>query len=276
MISSESYLTAPEHRECYDGLVKSYNLDKDFFSSYDVYPLKRSRDYKDKDECPFSGSDQGLKKRKTSKDAEPTIKELELKVGDTTTPQGQEGNQGNDNDEPRTDSASRRVWFTKLSPFRLLKGTRLNYAELEYDFKECYKALSEKLDWENPKGGDYPFDLSEPLPLITRGNRQSVLVEFFINNDLKYLQGGFGTQRTVNVVAARENVGSKVVRQSRIQCFNCREFGNFAKEYRKPKRVKDFAYHKEKMLMCKQAEQGVPLQAEQYDWLADTDEEVDE
>nr|GEV94205.1 retrovirus-related Pol polyprotein from transposon TNT 1-94 [Tanacetum cinerariifolium] len=45
---------------------------------------------------------------------------------------------------------------------------------------------------------------------------------------------------------------------------------------RKPKRVKDSAYHKEKMLMCKQAEQGVPLQAEQYDWLADTDEEVNE
>nr|GEY34810.1 putative reverse transcriptase domain-containing protein [Tanacetum cinerariifolium] len=46
-------------------------------------------------------------------------------------------------------------------------------------------------------------------------------------------------------------------------------------EYRKPKRVKDSAYHKEKMLLCKQAEQGVPLQAEHYDWLADTDEEVD-
>ncbi|GJX57005.1 hypothetical protein Tco_0286902 [Tanacetum coccineum] len=56
--------------------------------------------------------------------------------------------------------------------FRLLKGTRSNYAELEYDFEECYKALSEKLDWENPEGGDYPFDLSKPLPLITRGKRQ--------------------------------------------------------------------------------------------------------
>ncbi|GKG04526.1 hypothetical protein Tco_0314913, partial [Tanacetum coccineum] len=29
---------------------------------------------------------------------------------------------------------------------RLLKGTHSNYAELEYDFEECYKALSEKLD----------------------------------------------------------------------------------------------------------------------------------
>nr|GEV80680.1 retrovirus-related Pol polyprotein from transposon TNT 1-94 [Tanacetum cinerariifolium] len=51
--------------------------------------------------------------------------------------------------------------------------------------------------------------------------------------------------------------------------------GQFANQRRKPKRVKDSAYHKEKMLLCKQAEQGVPLQAEQYDWLEDTDEEVD-
>ncbi|GKE09461.1 hypothetical protein Tco_1413012 [Tanacetum coccineum] len=35
-------------------------------------------------------------------------------------------------------------------------------------------------------------------------------------------------------------------------------------------------YHKEKMLLCKQAEKGIPLQAEQSDWLADTDEEIDE
>nr|GFA89736.1 hypothetical protein [Tanacetum cinerariifolium] len=72
------------------------------------------------------------------------------------------------------------------------------------------------------------------------------------------------------------NVGSPVVQQSEIQCCNCKEFGHFAKECRKPKRVKDSAYHKENMLLCKQAEQGVPLQAEQYDWLPDTDEEIDE
>nr|GEW35879.1 hypothetical protein [Tanacetum cinerariifolium] len=54
----------------------------------------------------------------------------------------------------------------------------------------------------------------------------------------------FGTQRTVNVATARENVGSKVVQQSGIQCFNCKEYEHFAKECRKPKRVKDSAYHK--------------------------------
>nr|GEX68221.1 hypothetical protein [Tanacetum cinerariifolium] len=70
--------------------------------------------------------------------------------------------------------------------------------------------------------------------------------------------GQFRNQRTVNVAAARENVGSKVVQQSGIQCFNYKEYGHFTKECRKPKRVKDSAYHKEKML------------------LSDTDEEVDE
>nr|GEW82490.1 Gag-Pol polyprotein [Tanacetum cinerariifolium] len=74
----------------------------------------------------------------------------------------------------------------------------------------------------------------------------------------------------------REKVGSQVVQKTGIQCFNCKEYGHFAKECRNPKRVKDSTYHKEKMLLCKKAEQCVPLQAEQADWLADTDEEVDE
>ncbi|GJX32478.1 retrovirus-related pol polyprotein from transposon TNT 1-94 [Tanacetum coccineum] len=83
-------------------------------------------------------------------------------------------------------------------------------------------------------------------------------------------------QVAVNAVGARETVGGPVVQQSGIQCFNCKEFGHYAKECRKPKRVKDSTYHKEKMLLCKQAEKGVQLQAEQSDWLADTDEEIDE
>ncbi|GKC43578.1 hypothetical protein Tco_1061300 [Tanacetum coccineum] len=81
---SESYLVAPEHGECYEGLIKSYDLDKSLFSTYGkVYTLKRSQKDKDKDEDPSTGSDRGLKKRKTSKDAEPA-----------TCPKGKESQSG--------------------------------------------------------------------------------------------------------------------------------------------------------------------------------------
>ncbi|GKB94630.1 hypothetical protein Tco_0980767 [Tanacetum coccineum] len=70
------------------------------------------------------------------------------------------------------------------------------------------------------------------------------------NNDNQ--TGQFGNKRTVTVAKARET------------------------EYRKPKRVKGYTYHKEQLLLCKQAEKGVPLQVEQADWLENMDEEVDE
>ncbi|GJW32605.1 hypothetical protein Tco_0052637 [Tanacetum coccineum] len=141
---SESYLTAPEHRDCYDGLKKSYALDKDFFYSYDVYSLKRGRKDKDKDEDPSAGSDRGLKKRKLSKDAEPTTgpkkkdstsgsfkgtksqpksfgksiqsEEPVFEVADSDMPQDQERNLGDNKDELRNKTASRRDWFKKPTP----------------------------------------------------------------------------------------------------------------------------------------------------------------
>ncbi|GJY42569.1 hypothetical protein Tco_0429839 [Tanacetum coccineum] len=115
MEKSKSYLTAPEHRDCYDGLKKYYALDNDFFYSYDEYSLKRSRKDKDKDEDPSAGSDRGLKKRKIRKDSVQS-EELVFEVADSDLPQDQEGNLGDNDDEPRKETSSRSDWFKKPTP----------------------------------------------------------------------------------------------------------------------------------------------------------------
>nr|GEW14430.1 retrovirus-related Pol polyprotein from transposon TNT 1-94 [Tanacetum cinerariifolium] len=84
---------------------------------------------------------------------------------------------------------------------------------------------------------------------------------------------GYENQRIGNVAGARETVGSTVVQKSRIQCYNCKEFEYVARECQKPKRVKDATYHREKMLLYKQEEARIQLNAEQADWRNDTDDD---
>ncbi|GKB94416.1 hypothetical protein Tco_0980553, partial [Tanacetum coccineum] len=96
------------------------------------------------DEDPFAGSDRGLKKKKTSKDAEPTTgpknkdsmsgsskdtksqpkpsgksvqsEEPVFEVADSDMPQDQERNMGDNEDEPRKETTSRSDWFKKPTP----------------------------------------------------------------------------------------------------------------------------------------------------------------
>nr|GFA58061.1 hypothetical protein [Tanacetum cinerariifolium] len=60
--------------------------------------------------------------------------------------------------------------------------------ELEYNFQECFIALTDKLDWNNLEGDRYPFDLSKPLPLQGPPIYRTVVVDYFFNNNLEYLK----------------------------------------------------------------------------------------
>nr|GFD14907.1 hypothetical protein [Tanacetum cinerariifolium] len=67
---------------------------------------------------------------------------------------------------------------------------------LEYHLEKVYKVTTDQLDWDNPKGQQYPHNLLQPLPLIldNRG-RCVILFEHFINNDHEYLQGGASSRK---------------------------------------------------------------------------------
>ncbi|GKF62642.1 hypothetical protein Tco_0182696, partial [Tanacetum coccineum] len=60
-------------KNLYNALVEVYNSDKYSITLYgNVVTLKRGRDDQDKDEDHFPGSDRGTKRRKSSKDVEPS------------------------------------------------------------------------------------------------------------------------------------------------------------------------------------------------------------
>ncbi|GKC39255.1 hypothetical protein Tco_1051639 [Tanacetum coccineum] len=187
---SEYFLAAPEHRECYEGLIKSYDLDKTIFSTYGkVYSLKRIQKDKDKDEDPSAGSDRGLKKRKTSKDAEPTT--------------------GKEDEEPKEKVSFKRDWFTKptqpqeptdpnwnvdKTPQQGQNQSRLMTLASSDDklSKTFDELMSTLIDFSafimNKNQQSYSRN-----SVRTNRNRQKVLVDYFFNNDLKYLQGGIST-----------------------------------------------------------------------------------
>ncbi|GJV91367.1 hypothetical protein Tco_1539180 [Tanacetum coccineum] len=262
---SKSYRAAEDHRNLYDALIKSYQLDKDLFDSYGkAYSLKRSREDKDKDEDPSAGPDQGLKKKKSSKDDEPSrgskskesksssskgsksmqAEELVFETADIEMPQDQEGDT---EDQPNVEATPMDDWFKKpnkpptpnrpwnyrksidsrlphkwisniakarqpprtfdelmstpiefsayvmhnlkidnltqeilVGPaFNLLKGTCKSFVELEYHFEKCYKAITDQLDWKNPEGHEYPFDLSKPLSLIKAQGIEDMVLELW-------------------------------------------------------------------------------------------------
>nr|GEU30178.1 hypothetical protein [Tanacetum cinerariifolium] len=157
-------------------------------------------------------------------------------------------------------------------PSKQSSSTR-SHASTRYKGKEIAKLItplfeSASKEDSDPKQAQRDKDMQKNLALIakyfkkiykpTNNNlrtssnsiNKNIYTSLRYKNDNQTRQ--FGNQMTVTVVGAKET------------------------ECRKSKRVKDYTYHKEKMLLCKQVEKGVPLQAEQDDWLKDTDEEIDE
>nr|GEV05029.1 hypothetical protein [Tanacetum cinerariifolium] len=116
-------------------------------------------------------------KRKTSKDDEPTkgLKAKESKFGSSKHTMSQS-------------KSSRKSVHVREPKFKVVDS------EIPQDQQENLGDDDEEPKIkENPEGSDYLIDLTKPIPLVMNGNRQIVLVNYFFNNDLKYLQGGIST-----------------------------------------------------------------------------------
>ncbi|GKA21914.1 hypothetical protein Tco_0707876 [Tanacetum coccineum] len=165
-----------------------------------AYSLKKSHEDKDKDEDPLAGPNQGSSKgsKSLSKSSGKTAQSEEsvFETPDTEMSKSSADTKHNWFKKLESQIAKAKkppLTFDELmstpidlSPFvmnhlkidnltqqhlvgptfNLLKGTCKSRLELKYHFEECYKAVTDRLDWTNPEGHQYPFNLSKPLPLI--------------------------------------------------------------------------------------------------------------
>nr|GEW83310.1 integrase, catalytic region, zinc finger, CCHC-type, peptidase aspartic, catalytic [Tanacetum cinerariifolium] len=220
-------------KNIYNVLVEAYKSDKDIFTSYgDVVTLKRAQNDQDMDEDSSAGLDRGPKRIKSSNDHKSygmstQAEEPEFEARNTEMHQDQGNESGHIDDQLDNEAAPKHDWFQKpdkpLTPdrkwnksksvtfrppqkwisiiskewpaFNMLKGTCKSFTKHEYHFKECYKAVNDRLDWHNPKGREYLFDLSKPLSLIEDRGCQEVPTDYLINNDLEYLKGGSSSSK---------------------------------------------------------------------------------
>ncbi|GJZ36939.1 hypothetical protein Tco_0583130 [Tanacetum coccineum] len=170
MHENKSFNRNPGNHKLYhvlmEGLIEDENaIDKEVADTFKDH--KRKHD--DDDEDPLAGPNQGSKTGKSAPVKESVKEPIAKLVMD---------------DEVNT------------------AGICTSSIELEYNFQECFNALTDKLDWNNPEGYRYPFDMSKPLPLQGHPGHLTVAADYFFNNGLEYLKS-FDPERTYTTLITK-------------------------------------------------------------------------
>nr|GEW24849.1 hypothetical protein [Tanacetum cinerariifolium] len=263
MEGNKSIHRSKEQRNLYKALVEAYESDKIILDTYrETVTLKRRHDDDaDKDEEPSAGPDQGSKRRREGKEPEsasaPTKtatrsagrSELGIEAegelgfivgGELSKLEGGELSKLEEaGSRDRPPMLAKRRYAQWQSRFLRYIVTRPNGNGL----RKCILEAVETLLTMSPENKAHYESEKEAIHLLLTGIRYEIY-------------------STVDACKTAHDMWIAIVGYNK-------EFSHFAKECMKPKWVKDFTYHKEN-------EKGVPLQAEQCDWLADTDEEIDE
>ncbi|GJT04173.1 hypothetical protein Tco_0838635 [Tanacetum coccineum] len=157
--ASCSFLDHENHLTLYNALINSMDVDEANVQG-NKYTKKRRHDKQD----PPTDADKDSKKRKR-KDANTSSSKKEdddVMVQDDDLV---------DDEMPHDDDAPTQ-----------------DRIEVEYNMEQCYLALTDQIDWVNPKGDRCPYDWSKPLPLQGPPSRITILVDFFFYQDLEYLK----------------------------------------------------------------------------------------
>ncbi|GJZ20272.1 integrase, catalytic region, zinc finger, CCHC-type containing protein [Tanacetum coccineum] len=157
--------------------------------------------------------------------------------------------------------------YKSYAPLSKQSSFTTSHASTRYKGKETAKPItppSELASEEDidPEQAQRDKDMQKNLALIAKyknGNQT----------------GQFGNWKTMTVAGAKETLGSQVVQYTGIQCFNCKEFGHFAKECRKPKRAKDYTYHKTGALSGRSGYDAEPLEKVDINVIPDSSDMCD-
>ncbi|GJT42070.1 hypothetical protein Tco_0941935 [Tanacetum coccineum] len=109
--------------------------------------------------------------------------------------------------------------------YNLLKGTCTSSIELEYNMEECFKALTDRLDWNNSEGDHCPFNLTKPLPLKGRPGHLTIAAEYFFKNDLEFLKS-FDSEKIVHYVYHEDKSRSKILGVKSVSVKKLRGYGH--------------------------------------------------
>nr|GEV04603.1 reverse transcriptase domain-containing protein [Tanacetum cinerariifolium] len=175
---------------------------------------QRGRDDQDKDEDPSARLNRGSKRRRSGKEAksskELTHKESKsigsLKDASRSQPKSSGKSAHADEHDQKVDDLedqSHQEFNTEnddetsvREALDVYESMCRSVVELEYHLEEVFKATNDRLDWYNPEGKPYPYDLSKPLPLIQNEcGHQVIPWDHFINNDLEYLKVGSSSRK---------------------------------------------------------------------------------
>ncbi|GJZ08971.1 hypothetical protein Tco_0543254 [Tanacetum coccineum] len=218
MHANKSFNINPANHRLYhalmEALIEDENaMDKGVADIVKDHKRKHDNDEDDDDEDHPSGPNQGKKtKRIKTKESESSKKPSSTKE----TPNGKAPSKGSktgksalakepveepiaevimddpgddvvrDDDQPQ--AASKPNTSKTLNPEWFKQPLRPPTPDLEWNKRQCFNALTDKLDWNNPEGDRYLFDLSKPLPLQSPPCYRTVVADYFFNNDLEYLK----------------------------------------------------------------------------------------